>query len=134
MLLLEWRQQIALAGLDDAKDGERAATPHQAAARIAIALLAEHFGSASHLPLNAASPSDDQQLDFLAEGLYLRPSEELRLALKAIYRREFVYGEIDEPPFMEIGPSGDCVPRPLPPADYPPAPSFPNPNAEPCPT
>jgi len=118
LLLCEWKQRTSrtLLALSQGMGPEdpKLAAPHEAAARIAIALLAEQLQLAPPAPLGAAARSDYERLHSLAVALSRRGSSELRLALKEIYRREFVYNQIDEPPFPGIGPKGEYIPRPLP--------------------
>ena len=138
MLLVEWKERTAIACLEFLPDAgparQKLETPSETAARIAVILLAERVGLTPSLGFGAASHSDYERLDSLAEALYLQSSEALRLALKEIYRREFIYNEIDETPFGRIEPNGELVNRPLPPPAPPQAPPSPKADDLPCPT
>lgn len=115
LLLLEWKltNTLTLQALSQGRDPKDAPppSPHEAAARIAITLLGEQLRLAPPLPLAAGGRSDYERLHSLAAALFWRTTGELRLALKEIYRREFVYNQIDEPPFDEIGSQGDHISR-----------------------
>jgi hypothetical protein len=121
LVLLEWKERTAKVCLEFNQGAvprrERFAAPHEAAARIAIILLAEQLGLTSPLDFGAASRSDYERLDSLAESLFRQSPEALRLALKEIYRREFVYNQIDEFPFPGIGANGEYIPVREPPND-----------------
>ena len=118
LLLFEWKQWIERALLElfqgRVPEDSKLPAPHETAARIAIALLAEQLQLAPPAPLHAAARTDYERLDSLVAVLLRRRGNELRLALKEIYRREFVYNQIDEPPFPAIGPKGEYLPRPAP--------------------
>ncbi|MBY0230157.1 MAG: hypothetical protein K2W96_12820, partial [Gemmataceae bacterium] len=118
LMLLEWAQRIAFTRLEYAQgqtpSESRLRDTHEATARISVALLAEQFGWASPMPLQADSPADYERLHEWAAMLCRLGPNNLRLALKAIYQREFVHGRIDEPPFGEISEDGSWHPRPGP--------------------
>jgi hypothetical protein len=129
-LLAEWKARTAITCLEFFPDAgpvrQKPETPHETAARIAVILLAEQLGLTSPMRLGAASRPDYERLDSLAEALFHQSPEALRMALKEIYRREFVYNEIDEFPFPGIGPNGEYIPVREPPRDFaPPKPDDP---------
>lgn len=72
--------------------------------------MLKHFFSGKKMPLSFQEP-DYRRLLKVADELLQRSPQEIRIALKNIYSREFALGQIDEYPFYEITSDGEIQPR-----------------------
>ena len=116
---INWARAISQAPTDQPLDELLALLqtdgPHFMAATMGIVLLADQMALPHYASLTGAWLADQPQgqcslLEELARRLMERGRPEIRLALKAVFQREFGHA-IDEVPFNGIDPAGKLVPR-----------------------
>ncbi|MEX2119861.1 MAG: hypothetical protein WD847_09720 [Pirellulales bacterium] len=123
LVLLEWLYWVRVIShgptdqpLEELLKVVRTDMPHLMAAAMGIILLADELALPHRLSLGGVRFADKLQsqcclLEELVEKLLDRRRSEIRLALKAVFQREFGHA-IDEAPFSQIDSAGKLLPRP----------------------